>query len=255
VEGIVYNRLHPAAREMTAHDVVEELAPRWLGGADRPHVAVNFVASADGRATFQGRSGQLGDVGDREMFHSLRECADAILVGIGTLAVERYGRMIKDPARRQRRATRGLNPNAIACIITRSGNLPVGIPLFDEPEQRVLVFSGEPIHPSFIESVPATVEVISVDRAELTNTMVLRTLRSEFGASSVLCEGGPTIFSALLHEGLVDELFLTVAPKLTGGGPAPAITTGAELAVPLGLELDWVLERAGSLFLRYRTAR
>jgi 5-amino-6-(5-phosphoribosylamino)uracil reductase len=251
---MTFSRLHPAAGEVSVHELVDELVSSWRGNSDRPFVAVNFVASADGRATFQGRSGQLGDAGDREMFHSLRECADAILVGIGTLAVERYGRMIKDPARRKRRATRGVNPNAIACIVTRSGNVPVGIPLFDEPDQRVLVFSGAPLDRSLVDDVAAQIEVIAVDRAELTNTMVLRRLRSEFGISSVLCEGGPTLFSSLLHEGLVDELFLTLAPKLTGGGPAPAITTGAELPALLALELLWALEREDSLFLRYRTA-
>src|SRR5450755_3471046 len=77
-----------------------DLAARAPG--HRPYTLVNFVASADGRATFGGRSGKLGDEGDRAVFHALREQADAILVGTGTLRAERYGRLVSDPDTRAR---------------------------------------------------------------------------------------------------------------------------------------------------------
>jgi riboflavin biosynthesis pyrimidine reductase len=67
----------------------------------------------------------------------------------------------------------------------------------------------------------------------------------------LLCEGGPTLFGAMVHERVLDELFLTIAPKLAGGGTGPAITSGPELPEPELLRLQWVLEREGSLFLRY----
>jgi riboflavin biosynthesis pyrimidine reductase len=56
---------------------------------------------------------------------------------------------------------------------------------------------------------------------------------------------------ALLREGLVDELFVTHAPQLAGGGDAPTLASGPPLPAPAALELTWVLERAGSLYLRY----
>jgi riboflavin biosynthesis pyrimidine reductase len=59
------------------------------------------------------------------------------------------------------------------------------------------------------------------------------------------------MFGALLMERLVDELFLTIAPKLTGGGTSPAITSGPELPELQPLELVWALEHEGSLYLRY----
>jgi riboflavin biosynthesis pyrimidine reductase len=178
---------------------------------DRPYVVVNFVASADGRATFGGRSGQLGDDGDRTVFHSLRKQADAVLVGTVTLRTERYGPLVKDANVRHERALAGRRADPLAVVVTRSGDVPVEIPLFEDPEAAIVV-------------------------------------------RVLLCEGGPTVFGALLREGMVDELFLTVAPKLTGGGHGPTISSGPELPEPAALRLEWVLERNGSLYLRYRLA-
>ena len=78
---------------------------------------------------------------------------------------------------------------------------------------------------------------------------LLRDLREE-GVRAVLCEGGPRLHGALWSAGLVDELFLTVAPKLSGGD-APRIVAG-DLPGIEELELAWLLEQDGELFARYR---
>ena len=84
---------------------------------------------------------------------------------------------------------------------------------------------------------------------------VLRCLRADYGVRSVLCEGGPVLNRALLADGVLDELFLSVAPKLAGGGEAPTIVGPPELPEPVDLDLHWVLESAGHLYLRYRAQR
>jgi riboflavin biosynthesis pyrimidine reductase len=78
---------------------------------------------------------------------------------------------------------------------------------------------------------------------------LLRSLREE-GVRALLCEGGPTLHGALQAQGLVDELFLTIAPKLVGG-EAPRIVEGV-LPEAAKLELAWLLEQDGELFARYR---
>jgi riboflavin biosynthesis pyrimidine reductase len=80
-------------------------------------------------------------------------------------------------------------------------------------------------------------------------TALTRSLREE-GIRALLCEGGPTLHGALQAAGLVDELFLTIAPKLIGG-EAPRIVEGV-LPEPGELELAWLLEQDGELFARYR---
>lgn len=214
---------------------------------DRPYAIVNFIASADGRATLGGRSAPLSDPGDRALFHALREQVDAVIAGTGTLRTERYGRLIPDAEARERRVTNGLAPEPLACVITRSGDVPFDIPLFSAPDQRVVLFTARgPFERR------ENVEVVALDPAELTLTSAVRQLHESYGVRRLLCEGGPTLFGALLQERLADELFLTLAPKLAGGGRGPTIASGPELPVPAALRLGWLLERQGSLFLRYR---
>lgn len=82
---------------------------------------------------------------------------------------------------------------------------------------------------------------------------LLRSLHEE-GIEALLSEGGPTLYGAMQTAGLVDDLFLTVAPKLVGG-EAPRIIEGAVLPETAELELAWLLEHEGELFARYRLNR
>jgi riboflavin-specific deaminase-like protein len=243
-----FRQLHPEPATVDVDQLLASLPLAKSAPADRPYTLVNFVASVDGRATLLGRSGGLGDDGDRAMFHGLREQVDAVLAGTGTLRAERYGRMLGKPERRQRRIQRHRSPEPLATIVTRSGEIPTDIPLFAESEARIVVFSPTEIDTAGCD---AQLEVVRLDPGELTLTTALRRLHSDYGVRSLLCEGGPTLFGSLLHEGVVDELFLTIAPKLAGGGQGPTITSGPELADPDELQLQWLLERNGSLYLRY----
>jgi riboflavin biosynthesis pyrimidine reductase len=72
---------------------------------------------------------------------------------------------------------------------------------------------------------------------------------------SLLCEGGPHLALQLLAAGLLDELFLSLAPLLAGGQPgdrqALRILAGQELEPPVELELLGALSSGSHLFLRY----
>jgi riboflavin biosynthesis pyrimidine reductase len=252
VATITFTRLYPAPGLVEAEALVASLEPDPAAPRDRPYVIANFVSSADGRATFEGRSGALGDDGDRALFHALRERVDAVMAGTTTLRAENYGRVLGKSERRERRAEYGKSGEPIACTISRSGRIPWEIPLFGEPDAVVVVFC--PDRPARTETNAAGADVrwerLPVDEpAPL--TAALRTLRRDYGTELLLCEGGPTLFAALLAEHAVDELFLTLAPKLTGGGDPKAITAGPPLPELAQLRLRWLLERESSLFLRY----
>lgn len=240
-------RLHPDPAVADAADLLGDLRLAERAPADRPYLICNFVASADGHASFEGRSGKLGGAADHEVFHLLRTQVDAVMAGTGTLRAERYGRIVRRPERRAAREAAGLAPDPPLVTITRTGRLPEDLPLLEDESSTLIVYSGAPVA---IEAA-ATVHIVELDPAELTLTTALQRLRADHGVRSVLCEGGPTLFSALLHERLADELFLTVAPRLTGGAGL-AVTAGPGLPEVEQIELVWALEHEGELFLRYR---
>lgn len=213
----------------------------------RPYVACNLVSSADGKATLHGRSGGLGGPGDRVAFHQLRAQVDAILAGTRTLRVENYGRMIADVAMQRRRVAESRHPQPLAVVITGSGNVPFDIPLFADPGSHVALYAPRGM------DVPPT--AAQVDRHPLEHPRqslpeVLASLRDDHGIRSLLCEGGPTLLNSMIAAQLVDELFLTLAPALVGGGEL-GLTRGDPVAHVLELGLVAALELDGTLLLRY----
>jgi riboflavin-specific deaminase-like protein len=207
------------------------------------------VSTLDGRVAVGGRSGPIGDEADRELFHSLRTEADAVMVGAGTVRTERYGRIVRRPELRERRVREGLAPDPLAVIVSARLWLPPDLPLLQDPDSTVVVLtaSEEELPP-----VPAQVQYMrGPPGVELELRPLLERLRTELDVRSILCEGGPTLNASLVREHLVDELFLSLAPKLAGGPPL-TILTGDPLPEPIIADLLWLLEHDGHLFGRYR---
>jgi riboflavin biosynthesis pyrimidine reductase len=249
VSSITYRQLLPEPAEVQADSLIASLDLAAQAPADRPYTVVNFSSTVDGDVSVQGRSGAIGDEGDRAMFHALREHVDAVLAGTGTVRAERYGRILGNEERRARRLASGQTSEPLACLITRSGELPVEIPLFAEPEAQIVVFSRGELQ---LDGVSATVHPEPYDPgAGRPLGQVMAILREKYGVRGLLCEGGPSLFGSLLGEQLVDELFLTVAPKLAGGDGGPNITAGEPLAALAEMRIRWLLERGDSLYLRY----
>jgi 5-amino-6-(5-phosphoribosylamino)uracil reductase len=245
-------RLFPEPGTTTPAEAAQELGLGEHAAGDRPWVIANLASTADGRAALGGVSGGIGNEADRLLFAAARSQVDAILVGTGTLAAERYGSVISDPAVRRARGLAGLSPQPLACVLTRSGHVPFDIPLFEDPEQVVVIYSAKPLPP---EPVKARLDVVVMAEAELTFATALRDLRARHGVATVLCEGGPTVCGMLVTEGVLDELLLTFSPLFAGGGNAPRITMGPTEVDPVtGMTLRRVLEDEGVLFLHYVVA-
>jgi riboflavin biosynthesis pyrimidine reductase len=242
-----YERLQPAGEPTTADDALAAADLTALAHADRPYLYANFVSTVDGRATLAGNSRGLGGDGDLAMLLALRDAADAVLVGPGTIRVEGYGRLVGRSERRAARVARGLAADPPLVLISRRFELPWPAAVFSAAEQPVIVFT-ERQDARVIDDVAAPVELIVQDCAP---AAVLRTLR-ERGVRALLCEGGPGLIGGLLEAGVVDELFLTLAPLLTGDASQPSIVRGPPLADPARLELRWLLRQDQELYLRYR---
>jgi riboflavin biosynthesis pyrimidine reductase len=217
-------RLFPDQAAVSVDELASGLCFGDRAPADRPYIAVNMVSSADGKATLAGKTAPMSAPPDRELFHHLRTQADGILVGAETVRVERYGPVTKTSELQAKREREGVRPEALAVIATRSRALPDDIALFTRAPESVRLISN-----------------VAAGLAEL---------RRE-GIRSLLCEGGPTLNATLFAEGVVDELFLTIAPTVAGSGEALTIVEGLPLPARVELELLTVHEAGGHLFMRY----
>jgi riboflavin-specific deaminase-like protein len=239
-------RLLPDPGPTTVEQQLETYCP-WEGPrAERPLVAVNFAATVDGRATIGGVSGPIGSSADTAMLAGLRRRFDAVMIGAGTMRAERYGRLASEPETRRHRERIGLSGDPLMVIVSGRLDLPWDAPLFTAGGGRVLIFTAADAEP------PETATSVEVVRHEgfVNPAEALRHLRQECGIRALLCEGGPGLHAELEGGGLVDDLFLTIAPKLAGGD-VPRILEG-ELSQVAELELAWLLEQDGELFARYR---
>jgi riboflavin-specific deaminase-like protein len=239
--------LHPLSPEppRPVHELLAEVRPHERAGAERPFVFANMISTADGRAALGGSTRALGGDADLELLLELRALADAVLVGTGTLRAEGYARLVQSEERRARRRAAGLAEDPLAVVLSRRFDVPWDAGLFQAPAQPVLVYTGVE---GEAPDVPAPVEVAWLERAA--PGAALADLRAR-GIRALLCEGGPTLLGALLADGLVDELFLTVAPLLTGDEDEPAIVAGGRLPEAVEMELLSVLRAGGELMLRY----
>jgi riboflavin-specific deaminase-like protein len=242
----VLERLYPDRGSTTPQELASGLRLGDRAPADRPYLVLNMVSTVDGKATIDWRTKGLSDDLDRELFHHLRTQADCVLVGAETVRVERYGRITKTDDLRDKRAAEGLERDPLAVVVSASGALPGDLPLLNEPEQRVVVATGSDLR---IEGTTSRVDYLTT--AEDLPLLMAR-LREDYGVRSVLCEGGPTLNAHLLAADLVDELFLTLSPKLVGGHSAITIVAGRELVEPVDLELVWLLKGGDSMFTRWR---
>jgi riboflavin-specific deaminase-like protein len=238
-------RLLPDPGPTTIAEQLGGYTPWEQPPAERPYVALNFATTLDGRATIDGRSGKIGSDADTAMLVGLRTRFDAVMIGAGTMRAERYGRIVADQEQRERRERLGLPHDPLMVIVSGRLDLPWDAPLFTAGGGRVLIFTAS------AEEPPAVATSLRVVRQAggIDLAAALRHLRQERGIRALLCEGGPSLHSQLQAGRLADELFLTIAPKLTGAGRS--ILEG-ELPAVAELDLTWLLAEGSELFGRYR---
>jgi riboflavin biosynthesis pyrimidine reductase len=230
-----------------------------------PWLRANMVASADGAATFRGRSGGLSGEADRQVFALLRSLADVVIVGAQTARAEQYRPAKPENIRAELRAGRPATPPI--AVISRRLDLDLQAPLFTAapPQARTIVITtGLAPHDRRAE-LDKHADVIVAGAESVDFSAALAALAAR-GHRRMLTEGGPHLLGQLISAGLLDELCLTVSPLLTGPGAGRIVTGpgpgGAPAALPESagpeehvpgrpLELAHVLEADGFLLCRY----
>lgn len=207
----------------------------------RPYVFINMVSTADGK-TLQGPIGStaagLGSPTDQKLMRRLEESAEAVMIGAGTL---RPGQVVYPlPLWR--------------IVVTRTGDLPLENRFFTDPPGRAIVFAPESLSAETRERLERAATLRLVGREEADLPAALRLLREEFGIRRLALEGGAAINYLFFEKGLVDELFLTLAPKIKGGAHLPTVVDGSGLPGQAFIRMELLsLYRDGSeLYLRYR---
>ena len=207
----------------------DELAELYAPRAE-PWLRVNFVSTLDGAATgVDGLSKSINDAADKRVFDLLRRRADCLVVGAGTLREEGY-----------------VVPRLPLVVVSRSAEVPPT--LREAPPGRILMATvaaaaglGE------ARDRLGDDAVLVLGEREL-DPVALKAALADRGWVEQLCEGGPQLFAALLHAGVVDELCLTVVPRLIGGDH-PRVAAGPDVDVALRPAL--LLEQDGTLLSRW----
>ncbi|HEU4735438.1 MAG TPA: dihydrofolate reductase family protein, partial [Solirubrobacterales bacterium] len=140
-------RLHPDPGPTTVEQQLDSYRPWEQPNEGRPFVATNFAVTVDGRAAIDGRSGPIGSDLDTEMLTRLRTRFDALMIGAGTMRVERYGRAIPKQELRERRERMELSHDPLMVIVSGRLDLPWDASLFTAGAGQVLVFTASEAEP------------------------------------------------------------------------------------------------------------
>src|SRR3954469_6261821 len=244
----IISRVYPLpAAEGLGDDEIAELYSQ--GTSREPWVRVNFVASADGAATHQGLSGGLSDAADKRVFEILRRLCDVVLVGAGTVRAEGYSAMRVDPDSERVRTSHGLTAHPVFAIVSASLDLDPASPIFQQAPERPIVYTTELSRPDTREALSEVADVVVCGRDRVEAGAMVRDLAAR-GLGRIHCEGGPHLFGDLIASRELDELCLTIAPRLEAG-VATRVASGASPIAPIGMELMHTLVSGSTLLLRY----
>ncbi len=223
---------------------------------NRPFTAINMVSTVDGKATIGGKGELLGSRVDREVMRRVRAPFDALMYGAGTLRVENVNPRVPVEIAEARQA-KGMAPQLLRVVISASGVVPLENRFFQLPGAEPVIFTTSQAGEANIEKLKKVALVFVVGDKHLDLRQAMLILTRELGVRSVLAEGGPSLNHSLFKEGLVDEMFVTLAPKVVGGQKARTIVEGPEFLPDkiAALELISVYRSDSELYLRYRVSR
>ena len=237
-------------------------------GFSAPSMYSNFVASIDGVVSL-GSVPSAGSVvsgkypADRFLMGLLRACADAVVIGAGTLRATPGHRWT--PAHvypglatefTALRSALGRAPEPKLVVITSTGNIDAAHPALAE---GAIVLTTTKGRRAIGGSLPEACEIIDLGRGDrLELALAIDTLRNR-GLNILLTEGGPSLMGNLVEDGLLDEAFLTLSPVMAGRNQdeRSGMVEGVELLPERGIwgRLLSARRHGDFLFLRYRVKR
>jgi len=192
----------------------------------RPRVIINMAMSLDGKVSSVAREPvNFTSREDKKRLLQIRARCDALVVG-GTTARDYETMGIPDSRLRAARERRGQTPHPLRVIVSGRLNLPRDLRVFHAPISPLLLVCCEKAAVARRRFFARFGRVMVRGRDEVNIQRLVSILALEYHVRTVLCEGGPTLNDAFFRAGLVDELYLTLCPRVVGGQNAPTLVDG-----------------------------
>ena len=224
---------------------------------NRPFVLINMAMSADGKiAPPHRRFVAFGSRRDHANLLALRGTTDAVMCGARTVDSAPVTLDAGGAAYERRRLRAGLARQNLRIVVSGSGSIDLRAAIFRHPGSPLIVLSSGQAPKSRLAKLKRLADCVKVcgkNRVALAQT--LGWLRREWAVKRLLCEGGGELNFELLRLGLVDELHLTICPRIIGGRDAPTIADGdgfARLAKVANLAMTRQRRIGGELFTTWR---
>lgn len=224
-------------------------------GYKRPFVAVTFAMTVDGKITTKTFSPvDFTSREDKTHLFRHRSLGDAVLIGHSTLKHDNVRLGLPDPKMREARVARGQTPYPLRVIVSNEGRIDSSLKLFQTDISPIVIFSTTRMPARHQKALREKATLHLSDERAVDLAWMLQQLRRDYGVRSVACEGGATLFRALLEEDLVDQLNLTIAPYLFGGANAPTLTGLSKEFLPRAVRCSLTEMRTvgEECFLTYR---
>jgi riboflavin-specific deaminase-like protein len=192
-----------------------------------PFVFANFAMTADGKIAFANRrfvpfAGQR----DQEHMMELRATADAVMSGARTVDLSPATLGTGGAKYRRLRLRRGLKEYNLRIIVSGSGSIDPDAEIFKHKFSTIIILTTRRAGERRLKKLRELAEVKICGENEINFPAAFRWLRKVWGVKRLLCEGGGELNDALIRAGLLDELHLTISPKIFGGRTAPTIADG-----------------------------
>lgn len=223
----------------------------------RPYVFLNMAMTADGKIATSNRAvSSFSSRRDHDHLLELRATADAVMAGARTVDSNPIN-LGPGPAKYRRwRVKHGLAEYNLRVIVSGSGSINPEAEIFKHRFSPIIILITKRATKAKLDRLRAVAdEVMVFGKREIDFCAALRWLRKKWRVRRLLCEGGGELNGALLVSGLVDELNLTISPKIFGGRAAPTIADGAgvlKLAEATNLKLSLMKRVGDELFLVYQ---
>lgn len=246
-------------RGLPAGPVDPETAYMDLGlppGVERPYTVLTMISTLDGKAVVGGPGSTwgLGTEGDHLLFKQIQRNCDAVIVGAGVMRADDIPYPRVTPEEAHRRTLKGLRPKPLWILVSGSGRISPELRVFRADPANTLVVTTEQADPAALTALEGKTQIRAFGARTLDVQALMHALRADYGILRLNSVGGPLLNGTMLAEGVIDELFLTLAPKIQNGRNAVTLFEGQALAPDrLAAASLLSLYRSGDeLYLRYR---